>query len=97
MQDMGVQDGDMRMKTPVMKFGTRLMVAGALALTTPAAAAPVGGAIDPHGSTIVECVALAAALNTNPAQLSSNVGTASMPQNPLGPFACWPRDDQPIQ
>jgi len=94
---MGMKTEIMHMKTPVMKFGTRLAVAAALALTTPAAAAPAGRLTDSQGSTIVECVALAAALNANQSQLSANVGAAPMPQNPLGPLSCWPRDEEPAQ
>jgi hypothetical protein len=79
-----------------MKFVTALVVAGALATPMLAAAVPAGGtaAPDPAGDVIVECVTLAAVLN---ASQPPNSNPASIPQNPLGPLKCWPKDNRPIQ
>jgi len=80
------------MKILIRKFVAALAVAGALGTSAAAAPADATAGPDPKDNVIVECVTLAAALNS---QLQ-NPGAASIPQNPLGPLACWPQDHAPL-
>jgi hypothetical protein len=61
--------------------------------------APAGETLeaDPtdDGSIIVECVAMAAVLNTH--QGGSSLGSASIPQSPLGPMKCWPNGNRDVR
>jgi hypothetical protein len=54
---------------------------------------PMGTQADPteDGSIIVECVTLHGTFDTNTAR-TSNSALAAMPQYPLGPTKCWPKE-----
>ena len=54
---------------------------------------PIGTHADPteDGSIIVECVILRETFETNTARMSNST-LAVMPQYPLGPTKCWPRE-----
>jgi hypothetical protein len=54
---------------------------------------PIGTQADPtgDGSIIVECVTLRDTFDTNAARMS-NPTLAVMPQYPLGPTKCWPKE-----
>jgi hypothetical protein len=54
---------------------------------------PIGTETDPteNGSTIIECVALRDNFDINPAR-ARNSSLVAMPQHPLGPSKCWPRE-----
>jgi len=54
---------------------------------------PIGTQADPteDGSIIVECVTLRDTFDTNTAR-TSNSTLAVMPQYPLGPTKCWPKE-----
>ena len=54
---------------------------------------PIGTQADPteDGSSIVECVTLRDTLETNTARMSNST-VAVMPQYPLGPTKCWPKE-----
>jgi len=54
---------------------------------------PIGTQADPteDGSIIVECVALHDAFETNTARTSNPIRVV-MPQYPLGPTKCWPKE-----
>lgn len=54
---------------------------------------PIGTQADPteDGSIIVECVTLRETFETNTARMSNST-LAVMPQYPLGPTKCWPKE-----
>ena len=54
---------------------------------------PIGTQADPteDGSIIVECVALRGTFDTNTARMINST-LAVMPQYPLGPTKCWPKE-----
>jgi len=54
---------------------------------------PIGTQDNPteDGSIIVECVTLRDTFQTNTARMSNST-LAVMPQYPLGPTKCWPRE-----
>jgi hypothetical protein len=54
---------------------------------------PIGNQADPteNGSIIVECVTLRETFETNTARMSNST-LAVMPQYPLGPMKCWPKE-----
>ena len=54
---------------------------------------PIGTQADPteDGSIIVECVTLRGTLDTNTARMINST-LAVMPQYPLGPTKCWPKE-----
>ena len=54
---------------------------------------PIGTQDNPteDGSIIVECVTLRDTFETNTARMSNST-LAVMPQYPLGPTKCWPRE-----
>jgi hypothetical protein len=54
---------------------------------------PIGRQADPteDGSIIVECVTLRDVFDTNIARMSNST-LAVMPQYPLGPTKCWPKE-----
>jgi hypothetical protein len=54
---------------------------------------PIGKQADPteDGSIIVECVTLRDTFDTNTARMSNST-LAVMPQYPLGPTKCWPKE-----
>ena len=54
---------------------------------------PIGTQADPteDGSIIVECVGLRGTFDTNTARMINST-LAVMPQYPLGPTKCWPKE-----
>ena len=54
---------------------------------------PIATQPDPtdNGSIVIECIALRDNFDINPAR-ARNSSLVAMPQHPLGPSKCWPRE-----
>ena len=48
------------------------------------------------GSIVIECVAWAGMRNGEMAEKAFTLRLASMPQRPLGPTKCWPREHKQV-
>ena len=49
-----------------------------------------------EGSIVIECVAWAGMRNGEMAEKAFTLRLASMPQRPLGPTKCWPREHKQV-